>query len=69
VINLVITFALPIIDWRAHVGGLLTGAAIAAAYAYAPKGGRRTAVQVGGVVAVVALLLLGIALRTAQLTG
>jgi len=28
VINLVISFATPNIDWRAHVGGLLTGAAV-----------------------------------------
>jgi membrane associated rhomboid family serine protease len=28
VINLVISFAEPTIDWRAHVGGLLTGAAV-----------------------------------------
>lgn len=69
VINLVITFAIPIIDWRAHVGGLLIGAAVAAAYAYAPKGPQRTTVQVGVVATVVGLLLLGIAVRTAQLTG
>ena len=69
VINLVITFALPIIDWRAHVGGLLTGAAVAGAYAYAPRGARRTAVQAAGVLVVVGLLLLGLVLRTAALTG
>ncbi len=68
-INLVITFAVPIIDWRAHLGGLITGSAIAAAYAYAPKGPRRTALQVGGVVAVVAVLLLSVVLRTAGLTA
>lgn len=67
-INLVITFALPIIDWRAHVGGLLTGSAVAAAYAYAPRGARRAALQAAGVVAVAALLLLAVVLRTGQLT-
>ncbi len=69
VINLVITFALPIIDWRAHVGGLLTGAAIAAAYAYAPKGARRTTVQAGGVASIVGLLLVAVVLRTEALTA
>lgn len=69
VINLVITFALPIIDWRAHVGGLLTGAAVAAAYAYAPQGRRRTALQAGAVVLVVALLVVALSVRTGQLVG
>ena len=68
VINLVVTFALPIIDWRAHVGGLLTGAAVAAAYAYAPKGTQRTTVQIAGVLLLVGLLLLALVLRTAVLT-
>jgi membrane associated rhomboid family serine protease len=36
-INTVIGFVVPIIDWRAHLGGLLTGAAVAAAFAYAPR--------------------------------
>ena len=68
-INLVITFALPIIDWRAHVGGLLTGAAVAAAYAYVPRGPRRGTVQ--GLVVALVVVALGVAvlLRTARLTG
>ena len=68
-INLVITFAIPIIDWRAHVGGLLTGLLVAAAYAYAPRGPRRTPVQAGLVAGVVAGLLVAVAVRTSQLTG
>ena len=35
------------IDWHAHVGGLITGALVAAAMVYAPRSGR-TVVQVGG---------------------
>ena len=69
VINLVITFAVPIIDWRAHLGGLLTGAAVAAAFAYAPREGRRTLLQAGALAVVVALLLVAVSLRTGQLLG
>jgi membrane associated rhomboid family serine protease len=50
-INLVITFTISNIDWRGHVGGLVVGAAVAAIYAYAPRGPSRTQLQVAGVVA------------------
>ena len=35
-INLVLGFILPNIDWRAHVGGLIVGAAVAAVFAFVP---------------------------------
>lgn len=67
VINLVITFAVPNIDWRAHVGGFLTGAALAAAFAYAPRTGRRDAVQLGACVLVGLVLVVAVVARVAQL--
>jgi membrane associated rhomboid family serine protease len=36
-INAVIGFTVPSIDWRAHLGGLITGALLAYAFAHAPK--------------------------------
>lgn len=42
-INGAIGFFVPNISWQAHLGGLVTGALVAAAYAYAPKD-RRAAV-------------------------
>ena len=59
ILNLVFTFVYPLISsqgisWQGHVGGLVTGAAIAGVYAYAPAG-RRDLVQ-GGVTAAVLLL-------------
>ncbi len=45
VINAVISFTVPNIDWRAHLGGLITGAVLAFAFAHAP-GRRRTAYSV-----------------------
>jgi membrane associated rhomboid family serine protease len=61
VINLAFTFVAPLlssqqISWQAHVGGLVTGGAIAAAYVYAPRN-RRDMIQ--GAATVVALLLFG----------
>ena len=67
VLNLVITFAVPNIDWRAHLGGFLTGAALAAAFAYAPRTERRDAIQVGACAAVLLLLVAGVVLRAAAL--
>jgi len=67
-INLVITFALPFIDWRAHLGGLITGTAVAAAFAMAPRGPRRTTVQAAACVGVLALLVAAVAVRSQMLT-
>ncbi len=69
VINLVITFSVPIIDWRAHLGGLVTGAAVAAALAYAPRGPRRTQLQALACAGVAVLLVAAVVARTLQLGG
>ena len=69
VINLFITFAVPIIDWRAHLGGLVTGALVAAALAYVPKGPRRTMLQAAACGAVLVVLVGLIAVRKAVLGG
>jgi len=68
VINLVITFAVPIIDWRAHVGGLITGSVVAAALAHAPRGDRRATFQTAACVGVALLIVAAVVLRTAALT-
>ena len=68
-INLVITFTIPIIDWRAHLGGLVTGAVIAAAFAYAPRGPHRSQLQLLACVAVAVLLVAAVVARTIALSG
>jgi membrane associated rhomboid family serine protease len=66
VANLVITFLIPNISWQGHIGGLVTGAAIAAAYAYAPRKSRNL-IQVGATVAALVLFVGLIWWRTADL--
>lgn len=70
-INLVVTFLVPLfssqrISWQAHVGGLVTGALVAAAYVYPPKERRNTIQAAVTVVVLVAFAVL-IWWRTAQL--
>ncbi|RFS87006.1 rhomboid family intramembrane serine protease [Actinomadura spongiicola] len=66
VINLVITFSVPNISWEGHVGGLVVGAALAAAYGYAPSA-RRNLFHIGAPVLVFVLLTALVLLRTAEL--
>ncbi len=66
VINLVISFAIPGIAWQGHIGGLVCGAALTAAYAYAPRANRNL-IQIGATVGLVALLIVAVVLRDQQL--
>ena len=68
-INLVFSFVWrSSIAWQAHVGGLLAGALITAAYAYAPRKNQST-YQAAATLAVVAAIVIAVVLRTHQLAG
>ena len=71
VINLAFTFVIPLmggqnISWQGHIGGLVTGALVAAAYAYTPRE-RRTVIQVSVTIAVLVVFALLIWWRTSEL--
>lgn len=66
-INFAFGFIAPNIDWRAHLGGLIAGALVAAAMVYAPRS-HRTVVQVGGACVVLLGIVALVAWRTASLT-
>ena len=68
-INLVLGFVIPNIDWRAHIGGLVVGAALGAAFAYAPPGPRRALIGYGASALVAAGLVVAVLLRTSALTA
>ncbi len=68
-INLALSFFLHnIIAWQDHIGGLLTGALLTAAYAYAPRK-NRAVIQVAATVGIVALIAIAIVIRNTQLTS
>ncbi len=68
VINLAFGFLVSGIAWQDHVGGLITGGLLTAAYAYAPRQ-HRALVQAGATVAVVALLVVAVLIRNGQLAA
>ena len=63
-INAVLGFVLPNVSWEGHLGGLVVGAALGAAFAFAPKE-RRGLVSWGAVVGVVVVLVALVAWRFA----
>jgi len=68
VINLVFTFSVPGIAWEAHVGGLVTGIGLAAAYVYAPQA-RRNPIALGSGAVILLALLVMVVVKTGQLTA
>jgi membrane associated rhomboid family serine protease len=66
VLNLGITFFVHGIAWQAHVGGLIAGAALTAAYVYAPRA-NRTLIQAAATVGMLAIIVAGIILRDENL--
>lgn len=65
-INVVIGFLSAGVDWRAHLGGLVTGAAVAAIFVL-PARHHRALVQSAGLIGVVLVLAGIVAWRTAQI--
>ena len=64
VLNLAISFIGANISWQGHLGGLVTGAIVAALYAWAPRN-KRTVYGVCGTVGIAIALIGVICLRTA----
>ncbi|MFN8159312.1 MAG: rhomboid family intramembrane serine protease [Candidatus Nanopelagicales bacterium] len=65
-INVVIGFVVGGIDWRAHLGGLAVGAAVAAVFAFLP---RKPVVQVVAVLVIVGVLVAAVVARDAAITA
>jgi membrane associated rhomboid family serine protease len=66
-LNLVLSFSISGISWQGHIGGLVGGTALAAAWAYAPRP-QRLAIQIASSVALFAIVVVVVLLRTHNLT-
>jgi membrane associated rhomboid family serine protease len=62
-VNVVIGFIAPGVDWRAHLGGLVTGAAVAAVFVLAPRA-NRLLWQILGILGIVGVLVVLVMYRT-----
>ncbi|MEU0205588.1 rhomboid family intramembrane serine protease [Streptomyces canus] len=56
-------------SWESHLGGLLAGAVVALAYAYAPRDSRRALVQAGACAVLLVVLVVSAWAKVAELTG
>jgi len=56
------------IAWQDHVGGLIVGVLVTAAFAYAPRKGRLV-IQAGAAIAILAILVVIVVLRSNNLTA
>jgi membrane associated rhomboid family serine protease len=70
-LNLAFTFLIPLftsqnISWQGHIGGLVTGAVVAAAFVYAPRK-QRNLVQAGAAAGLLVLFVVLVVWRTAEL--
>ena len=61
-INVVFGFVVPGIDWRAHFGGLITGAVLAFAFAHAPRA-HRALVSALACAAMLVVIIMMVAVR------
>jgi membrane associated rhomboid family serine protease len=69
VLNLVFSFAFrSSIAWQAHVGGLIVGSLITAAYAYAPRA-QRAVVQLGATAVILVVLIIAVVARDHSLAS
>jgi len=68
-INLAFSFSFRgAIAWQDHVGGLIVGALVTAAFAYAPRK-NRLVIQAGAAIAILAILVVIVVLRSNHLTA
>jgi membrane associated rhomboid family serine protease len=69
VINLAFSFVYHnTIAWQAHIGGLIAGALLTAAFVYAPRR-NRTLIQVASAVVLLAILAVAVVIRDNQIIG